>query len=75
MSTSRFIKLAACACGVAIAASLAVLLVAGSLLGFRLADWTELHGRIVGAVATIAAIGGAVAGLHFAVRTGQQTAR
>jgi uncharacterized membrane protein YfcA len=68
-------KRATCACGVAIAASLAVLLVAASLLGFRLADWTESDGRIVGIVATVAAIAGAVAGLHVASRMERQAAR
>jgi hypothetical protein len=55
--------------GIAVAASLIVLLVGGVLFGLQFAHWAELEGRIVGVVATIAGAVGAGLGLWLALRT------
>lgn len=68
MNTLRFIKLTAWASAVAVAASLGVLLVAACLFGFRLAEWPEWQGRVVGVIGTLAGIAGAVGGLRIALR-------
>ncbi len=58
--------------GAAIAASLIVLLVGACVFGFRLAEWSEWEGRIVGLVGTVAGIAGAVVGLKRALLAQQR---
>jgi hypothetical protein len=52
-----------------ITASFSVVGIAGLFFGFRLGQWTELQGILVGALATIAGIVGACLGLHIAFGT------
>ena len=68
MNTLRVMKLTGWAAGLAVAASLGVLLVSACLFGFRLADWTEWQGRIAGVVCTVAGVAGALVGLRVALR-------
>jgi hypothetical protein len=51
----------------AVAASLGVLLVGACAFSFNLADWTDVEGRIVGLLATIAGGAGAAIGLQRAL--------
>ena len=59
--------------GASVAASLGVLLVGAFVFGFRLAEWAEWEGRIVGLVGTIAGVAGAVVGLKMALRAQKRT--
>jgi membrane protein DedA with SNARE-associated domain len=52
----------------AVLASFAALFVGMCVFGFRFAEWAEWQGRIVGLLATIAGIVGAVIGLGLALR-------
>jgi hypothetical protein len=61
-------KLTGWASGVAVIASLSVLLVAACVLGFPLTNWAEWQGRIVGVIGTFGGIAGAVIGLRLALR-------
>jgi hypothetical protein len=47
---------------------LGVLLVGMCVFGFQLVEWAEWQGRIVGLVATIAGVAGAVIGVQIALR-------
>ena len=58
-------KQIACAFGLAFTVSVAVLLAALAVWGM---DMTEGQGRVVGTVASLAGIGGAIAGLRLASR-------
>ncbi|HEX6732996.1 MAG TPA: hypothetical protein VF074_23445 [Pyrinomonadaceae bacterium] len=52
---------------VSLMASFSVLVVAGLLFGFQVNQWTEWQGVLVGLVATIAGVVGAVVGLRIAL--------
>jgi uncharacterized membrane protein YraQ (UPF0718 family) len=63
--SSGVLKAIGYAFGASVAASLGVLLVGVCLLGFQLALWAEWEGRIVGLVATVAGVAGAVVGMSW----------
>jgi uncharacterized membrane protein YeaQ/YmgE (transglycosylase-associated protein family) len=48
-----------------------VLLLAGLVMGFNFAEWTETGGRITGILATIAGLVGAYVGLKVALKASQ----
>jgi Na+(H+)/acetate symporter ActP len=58
---------------VSIGAAFAVLLAGAGVFGFQLDRWAEWEGRLVGVIATIAAIVGAVVGLWLALRAQRRT--
>lgn len=65
ITSAKLWKIMGCAFGASVAASSTVLLVGICIHGSQLAAWTEWQGRIVGLVATIAGVGGALIGLHW----------
>lgn len=52
----------------AVVASLLVLVIAAFVFGFHFALWQEWQGRVVGVVATIAAVAAAALGVRTALR-------
>jgi hypothetical protein len=59
----------------AIIASCGVLLAGACVFGFEFARWEEWEGRVVGAVATTAGVGGAIVGLLLALRSAGRPAK
>jgi glucose uptake protein GlcU len=56
------------AVGASMVASIGVLLVGACVFGFHFTQWAEWEGRLVGVVAMIGGIAGAVVGLRMAFR-------
>jgi hypothetical protein len=69
---SAVLKAIGYAFGASVAGSLGVLLVGMCVFGFQLVEWAEWQGRIVGLVATIAGVAGAVIGVKIALRAERQ---
>jgi hypothetical protein len=65
--SSKTLKAMGYAFGASLVASFAALLAGACVFGFELAQWTEWEGRVVGIIATISGIGGAIIGLSLAV--------
>jgi len=69
MSNSRKVsKTIEYAFGASIVASFGVLLVGACVFGFQFSQWTEWEGRLVGVVAMIGGVAGAIVGLRMASR-------
>ena len=66
--SSRIVRYVGYAFGIAVAASLVVLLAGAIAFGFRLDRWTEWQGRLIGALGTFAGIAGAALGVRLAQR-------
>lgn len=54
--------------GAAVAASLVVLLLGMCVFGFRLSEWDEWQGRIVGVTSAVVAVAAAAFGVRIALR-------
>ena len=66
--SSRIARYVGFAFGIAVAASLVVLLAGAIAFGFRVDRWTESQGRLIGVLGTLAGIAGAALGVWLARR-------
>ena len=64
----RVLKAIEYALGASLISSFAVLFAGSCVFGFRFAEWLEWQGRLVGMVAVIGGVAGAIFGLRMALR-------
>lgn len=61
--------------GAAAAASIVVLLLGMGVFGFRLSEWDEGQGRIIGVLSTVAAVAAAAFGVRIALRAASRDSK